>query len=85
MIGNEFTQSTGRRTSIAAWDDSVDTTISALRRSQSLAAKNINDVPAGLNLAWSRAADHGTNAAAWRTGEVDMDWGFAETMAYASA
>lgn len=65
----------------AKWDDHVDTTISP----QTVAdlGKSITTIPPGMRLQGlvQRIMDERSKMVA---GEVAMDWGFAETMAYAS-
>ena len=79
MIGNEFTVDWSPYHD-AQWDEPVDTTLSP-DRVANLSAK-ITTVPDGhiLHGRVQRIIDERRRMAA---GEVDMDWGFAETMAYA--
>jgi 2-oxoglutarate dehydrogenase E1 component len=80
MIGNEFTidwspfQDT-------AWDEAVDTTISPKRAART--ADYFTQIPPDMKLHGrvQRIVDERGRMA---RGEIDMDWGFAETMAYAS-
>jgi 2-oxoglutarate dehydrogenase E1 component len=80
MIGNEYTVDWSRY-SDASWEKSVDTSItrSAVERLGSI----VSDVPSemGLHGRVQRIMDERGRMAA---GDIDMDWGFAETMAYAS-
>ena len=79
MIGNEFTVDWTPYIN-AQWDEQVDTTLSPVKV-QELAGK-ITHIPDGLDLHGrvQRIMDERKRMAA---GETDMDWGFAETMAYA--
>jgi 2-oxoglutarate dehydrogenase E1 component len=79
MIGNEFTVDWSPYLD-AAWDEDIDTTISPAKVTE-LSAKII-DVPPGMVLQGrvQRIMDDRKRMAA---GEIEMDWGFAETMAYA--
>ena len=80
MIGDEFTVDWSPYID-AAWDQSVDTAVSPAQ--VAALAKKVTDVPAGYALQGrvQRIMDERVRMA---NGEVDMDWGFAETMAYAS-
>ena len=79
MIGNEYTVDwTPYRD--AAWDEPVDTTLSPAKVSQ-LAAK-ITAVPPGFVLQ-GRVQRIMSERERMAAGKIDMDWGFAETMAYA--
>ena len=80
MIGDEFTVDWTPYLD-SQWDDEVDTTISP-KTAEALAAA-ITDVPADMKLHGrvQRIIDERANMAA---GKINMDWGFAETMAYAS-
>jgi 2-oxoglutarate dehydrogenase E1 component len=80
MIGNEFTVDWAPFAD-ASWDDAVDTTISPATCAKLGAA--ITELPAGMKLHGrvQRVIDERARMAA---GDVDMDWGFAETMAYAA-
>ena len=80
MIGDEFTVDWSRFVD-AKWDDVVDTTISP--KTVADLGKAITDLPPDLKLHGrvQRIIDERVRMA---DGEVDMDWGFAETMAYAS-
>jgi 2-oxoglutarate dehydrogenase E1 component len=79
LIGNEYTVNWEPYLS-ASWDDEVDTTLSPAKVAQ-LAAK-ITVMPAGLTL-HGRVQRIITERQRMAAGEIDMDWGFAETMAYA--
>ncbi len=80
MIGNEYTIDWTPRLN-AKWDEEVDTTIdkALVRR----CASAITDVPPDVKLHGrvQRIIDDRKKMA---DGEIDMDWGFAETLAYAS-
>jgi 2-oxoglutarate dehydrogenase E1 component len=80
MIGNEFTVDWTPYLH-ATWDEVVDTTVSPAKVAE-LAAK-VTDVPSGYVLQGrvQRIMDERVRMAA---ADVDMDWGFAETMAYAA-
>jgi 2-oxoglutarate dehydrogenase E1 component len=80
MIGNEFTVDWDPFAN-ASWDDAVDTTISPATCAKLSAA--ITELPAGMKLHGrvQRVIDERARMAA---ADVDMDWGFAETMAYAA-
>ena len=80
MIGNEFTVDWSPFLD-AEWDDAVDTTISPARVAKT--ADYITKLPPDMKLHGrvQRIIDERVRMA---SGEVDMDWGFAETMAYAS-
>jgi len=79
MIGNEYTVNWDPYLN-ADWDEQVDTTLGP-DRVEALAAK-LTELPADLVLHGrvQRIIDDRRKMAA---GEMDMDWGFAETMAYA--
>ena len=79
MIGNEFTVDWSPYLN-AVWDEDVDTTISPAKVA-SLSHK-VTELPPGVVLHGrvQRIIDDRRRMAA---GEIDMDWGFAETMAYA--
>ncbi len=79
MIGNEYTVDWSPYLD-ASWSDTVDTTLSPAKVTE-LSGK-ITNVPAGLVLQGrvQRVMDDRKKMAA---GEIEMDWGFAETMAYA--
>jgi len=79
MIGNEFTVDWSPYAS-ANWDDVVDTTLSPATV-QKLGSR-ITELPAGLKL-HGRVQRIISERARMLQGEIDMDWGFAETMAYA--
>ncbi len=80
MIGDEFTVDWTRFMS-AAWDQEIDTTISP--KAVAELGRFISTVPAGMKLHGrvQRIIDERGRMA---RGETEMDWGFAETMAYAS-
>jgi 2-oxoglutarate dehydrogenase E1 component len=80
MIGNEFTVDWSRFND-ADWDDPVNTTISPASVEE--LSKIITHVPPDMKLHGrvQRIIDERSRMA---RGEIDMDWGFAETMAYAS-
>ncbi|MGI9201815.1 MAG: 2-oxoglutarate dehydrogenase E1 component, partial [Woeseiaceae bacterium] len=80
MIGDEFTVDWSPYRDVE-WNDAVDTTISPKTVDELSAA--ITHLPADMKLHGrvQRIIDERVNMAA---GKVDMDWGFAETMAYAS-
>jgi 2-oxoglutarate dehydrogenase E1 component len=80
MIGNEFTVDWSPFLD-AEWDDPVDTTMSPARVAKT--ADYITKLPPDMKLHGrvQRIIDERRRMAA---GEIDMDWGFAETMAYAS-
>ncbi|MDH4124525.1 MAG: 2-oxoglutarate dehydrogenase E1 component [Gammaproteobacteria bacterium] len=80
MIGNEFTVDWSKYLK-AQWDDPVDTTISPATAAE--LGKAITAVPPDMKLHGrvQRIIDDRVSMAA---GDIDMDWGFAETMAYAS-
>jgi len=80
MIGDEYTVDWSRFAD-AKWDDAVDTTISP--KTVANLGKAITDLPPDMKLHGrvQRVIDERAKMA---NGEVDMDWGFAETMAYAS-
>ncbi len=79
LIGNEFTVD-WRPYSSAEWHDEVDTTLSPAKVAE--LAKKITALPPGFVLHGrvQRIIDERIRMGA---GEIDMDWGFAETMAYA--
>jgi 2-oxoglutarate dehydrogenase E1 component len=80
MIGDEFTVDWSRYAG-ANWDDDVDTTISPGKAGE--LGKKLTMLPAGLAL-HGRVQRIITEREKMLAGDVDMDWGFAETMAYAS-
>ena len=80
MIGNEFTVDWTPYLD-AVWDESVDTAISPAKAAE-LAAKII-ETPAGYSL-HGRVQRIMSERARMAAAETEMDWGFAETMAYAS-
>lgn len=79
MIGNEFTVDWHPYLN-TTWDDDVDTTLSPLKVAE-LAGK-LTTLPPGYALHGrvQRIIDDRKRMGA---GEIDMDWGFAESMAYA--
>ena len=80
MIGNEFTVDWSKYLK-AHWEDPVDTTISPATVAK--LGRAITAVPPDMKLHGrvQRIIDDRISMAA---GDIDMDWGFAETMAYAS-
>jgi 2-oxoglutarate dehydrogenase E1 component len=80
MIGNEFTVDWSRFHD-ADWDDPVDTTISPGAVAE--LSEIITHVPPDMQL-HGRVKRIMAERARMASGEIDMDWGFAETMAYAS-
>lgn len=80
MIGNEFTVDWHPYLN-ASWDEKVDTTLSPGKVEE--LGKKVTELPQGyvLHGRVQRIVDERVKMAA---GKVDMDWGFAETMAYAS-
>ncbi len=80
LIGDEFTVDWSRFAD-AQWDDAVDTTISP--KTVDKLGKAITDVPPDMKL-HGRVQRIMDERLRMSKGEIDMDWGFAETMAYAS-
>lgn len=80
MIGNEFTVDWTPYLD-ATWDEPIDTTITPARAER--ASKYFTELPDDLKLHGrvKRIVDERARMAA---GDIDMDWGFAETMAYAT-
>jgi len=80
LIGDEFTVDWSPFTNVN-WDDSVDTTISPATAEK--LSKAVCELPPDMKLHGrvQRIIDERVRMAA---GDIDMDWGFAETMAYAS-
>lgn len=80
MIGDEFTVDWGRFVN-AKWDTSVDTSISP--KTTVKLGKALTELPPGTKLHGrvQRIIDERARMVA---GDIDMDWGFAENMAYAS-
>ncbi len=80
LIGNEFTVDWTSYLD-ASWDDPVDTTISPARAETT--SDYFTKMPPDMKLHGrvQRIVDERCRMA---SGEIDMDWGFAETMAYAS-
>ena len=79
MIGNEFTIDWSPYLS-AEWDDEVDTTLSPAKVRE--LGRKVVDLPQGMVL-HGRVQRIITEREKMLAGEVPMDWGFAETMAYA--
>ena len=79
MIGNEFTVDWSLYLN-ASWDEKVDTTLSPA--SVEKLGRKITEMPPGLVLQ-GRVQRIIAERAKMLAGETDMDWGFAETMAYA--
>jgi 2-oxoglutarate dehydrogenase E1 component len=79
MIGDEFTVDWSPYVN-AEWDDPVDTTLSTAKVAE--LAKKITTLPEGFVL-HGRVQRIIRERERMAAGEVDMDWGFAETMAYA--
>jgi 2-oxoglutarate dehydrogenase E1 component len=80
MIGNEFTVNWSKYLG-AQWDDPVDTTISPKMAAE--LGKAITTLPPDMKL-HGRVQRIIDDRASMVAGKIDMDWGFAETMAYAS-
>jgi 2-oxoglutarate dehydrogenase E1 component len=80
MIGDEFTVDWSRFAD-AKWDDDVDTTISP--KTVARLGRSISELPPDMKL-HGRVQRIIDERAKMASGEIDMDWGFAETMAYAS-
>jgi 2-oxoglutarate dehydrogenase E1 component len=80
LIGDEFTVDWSRFVN-AKWDASVDTSISP--KTTDKLGRAMTELPPGTKLHGrvQRIIDERARMAA---GDVDMDWGFAENMAYAS-
>jgi len=80
LIGDEYTIDWSPFAN-ANWDDTVDTTISPATAAR--LSKAITELPPDMKLHGrvQRIIDERVRMAA---GDVDMDWGFAETMAYAA-
>jgi 2-oxoglutarate dehydrogenase E1 component len=79
LIGNEYTVD-WRPYLDATWDDEVDTTLDVAKVAE--LAKKITALPPGFVL-HGRVKRIIDERARMGAGEIDMDWGFAETMAYA--
>jgi 2-oxoglutarate dehydrogenase E1 component len=79
MIGNEFTVDWSPYLD-ATWDESVDTTLSPAKVRE--LGEKITALPAGFVLQ-GRVQRIIADREKMARGEIDMDWGFAETMAYA--
>ncbi|MDX1403791.1 MAG: 2-oxoglutarate dehydrogenase E1 component [Woeseiaceae bacterium] len=80
MIGNEFTVD-WRPYLDAQWDEEADTTLSTDKVAE--LAEKITTVPPGYVL-HGRVQRIMSERSKMAAGDIDMDWGFAETMAYAS-
>jgi len=80
MIGNEFTVDWSPYID-ATWDEQVDTSISPGRVAKN--GKAVTTFPPDMKL-HGRVQRIVDERIRMTTGEVDMDWGFAETMAYAA-
>ncbi len=80
LVGNKYTVNWSSYAK-DAWDAKVDTTVSK-RMLQSL-AKQLADMPEGFSL-HNRVAKIHDDRVKMAAGKLPMDWGFAETMAYAS-
>jgi 2-oxoglutarate dehydrogenase E1 component len=80
MIGNEFTVDWTPYID-AEWDEEIDTTISPKRVEKT--AAYFTQLPPDMKL-HGRVQRIVDERARMATGEIDMDWGFAETMAYAA-
>jgi 2-oxoglutarate dehydrogenase E1 component len=79
MIGNEFTVDWSPYLN-ASWDEEVDTTLSPATVEK--LGRKITELPPGLKL-HGRVQRIIAERCKMLEGEADMDWGFAETMAYA--
>ena len=79
MIGNEYTVDWSPYLN-ASWDEEVDTTLSPATVKK--LGRKITELPAGMVL-HGRVQRIMSERQKMLEGEVDMDWGFAETMAYA--
>ena len=80
LIGDEFTVDWSPFID-ANWDDAVDTTISPATCAK--LSKAITALPADMKL-HGRVQRIINERIRMASGEIDMDWGFAETMAYAA-
>ena len=80
MIGDEFTVDWSPFAN-ASWDDAADTTISPATVSK--LSKSITHVPPDMKL-HGRVQRIIDERARMASGQIDMDWGFAETIAYAA-
>jgi 2-oxoglutarate dehydrogenase E1 component len=80
MIGNEFTVDWHPYMN-ASWDEEADTALSPAKVAE--LGKKITELPPGYVL-HGRVRRIMDDRARMAKGELDMDWGFAETMAYAS-
>jgi 2-oxoglutarate dehydrogenase E1 component len=79
MIGNEYTVDWSPYLE-ANWDDETDTTLS--RATVQQLGRKITEMPPGLKL-HGRVQRIVTERGRMLADEIEMDWGFAETMAYA--
>ena len=79
LIGNEYTVNWGPYLD-ASWDEEVDTTLSPAK--VTALAKKLTTLPAGMTL-HGRVQRIISERKRMAAGEIDMDWGFAESMAYA--
>jgi 2-oxoglutarate dehydrogenase E1 component len=79
LIGNEFTVDWTPYVD-AEWNEETDTTLSPAEAAS--LAKTITRIPAGMTL-HGRVQRIMSERQRMASGEIDMDWGFAETMAYA--
>jgi 2-oxoglutarate dehydrogenase E1 component len=80
MIGNEYTVDWSKYIDVE-WDDAVDTTLSPATVAK--LGDAITSYPPDLKL-HGRVKRIMDDRAKMARGDMDMDWGFAETMAYAS-
>ena len=80
MIGNEYTVDWSRYAD-ASWEMSVDTSISAAAVARLGAL--VSEVPVEMSL-HGRVQRIMGERRRMAAGDIDMDWGYAETMAYAS-
>ncbi len=79
LIGNEFTVDWTPYIR-AEWKQEVDTTLSPAK--VAVLAEKISRIPAGMTL-HGRVQRIMSERQRMASGEIEMDWGFAETMAYA--
>jgi 2-oxoglutarate dehydrogenase E1 component len=79
LIGNEFTVNWEPYLN-ASWNEQVDTTLSPAKVAE--LARKITLLPAGATL-HGRVQRIISERQRMAAGEIDMDWGFAETIAYA--
>ena len=80
MIGNKYTVDWGRYLG-GSWEEEIDTSVSA-ERVHELAAK-LSEVPEEVAV-HPRVARILADRERMASGDIPMDWGFAETLAYAS-